>query len=229
MYRMYCDRCNGHPQQNKENVDFLKSKVYLEAVRVAKEKGLPAPPTELPTDRRLDGTPLTSEELRTMQVEREKAKQSYEKHIKQRNESSIYGPAKPKSNRGESPAATSVSDTIMSLCVIDNCDANLRKYVDSCSNIVPDYLRQFFVLSADNSCFPVDVLLDTGALQANFVSEEVADWLIDKSEELGMEVCVVSKEKANERLPLNLGGTGIEITTLGVIACKLKFLNDFQF
>ena len=226
MYRMYCDRCNGHPQQNKENVDFLKSKVYLEAVRVAKEKGLPAPPTELPTDRRLDGTPLTSEELRTMQVEREKAKQSYEKHIKQRNESSIYGPAKPKSNRGESPAATSVSDTIMSLCVIDNCDANLRKYVDSCSNIVPDYLRQFFVLSADNSCFPVDVLLDTGALQANFVSEEVADWLIDKSEELGMEVCVVSKEKANERLPLNLGGTGIEITTLGVIACKLKFLND---
>lgn len=112
-----------------------------------------------------------------------------------------------------------------SLSVINSSNATLRNFVTDSSNEPPDYLRTFFVLAADDTCFPVFCLPDTGALQDNFMSPETAQWLQAKKETIGTQ-CELSLEQSSKKYELDLGGTGITITTSGSIACKLKFLNE---
>ena len=70
------------------------------------------------------------------------------------------------------------------------------------------------------------MLIDTGAEQANFVSQEVAQWLEDNQDEEGIEVCRLDSRKASEQSPIGLGGTNITVSTLGRLTYKLNFVNE---
>jgi hypothetical protein len=79
-----------------------------------------------------------------------------------------------------------------------------------------------FNLTTDNSNFlTVTALIDSGALQDNYVSVDVAGWLLEQEQFL----VNCKKPKCNGK-SVNLGGTSFNKITLGNVAFHCKFLNE---
>ena len=71
----------------------------------------------------------------------------------------------------------------------------------------------------------VQVLPDSGAYGANFVSRRVAAWLHAHD---SCSICVLAPEVALSKAHINLGGTDSTCVTDGVVSCHFKFLNELN-
>ena len=95
------------------------------------------------------------------------------------------------------------------------------------NRITTKYFVQCYVSTNDSNCLPVNVLVDTGALQGNYVSPTVADWL-DKQDLVGKPLCIISKKEARKINSVNLAGTNISTQTLGIRSFNVKFFNEIN-
>lgn len=70
----------------------------------------------------------------------------------------------------------------------------------------------------------VQVLPDSGAFGANYVSRSVAQWIHGER----CNICVLAPEIALSKAEINLGGTNSTCVTEGVVSCHFKFLNELN-
>lgn len=81
-------------------------------------------------------------------------------------------------------------------------------------------------LSTDNiNRLSVQVLVDSGAVTANYVSEDVARWIEDQAVR-STPMCHVSTLERDKLSVVNLGGTASSCNTLGTCSCNFIFLNE---
>jgi hypothetical protein len=79
----------------------------------------------------------------------------------------------------------------------------------------------------DSQYLTVNALIDTGSLQANYVSSRVAEWLRGQ-ELLSPPMCIVSDVDKVRTNVVNLGGTDMQSSTLGCVSFNLNFTNELS-
>jgi hypothetical protein len=86
------------------------------------------------------------------------------------------------------------------------------------------YLHPFYISTNNTNCLLVNVLIDTGAIQNNFVNRRVAAWM-DKQHKLAAPTCTtISKGKSK----VNLGGTNLTSTIYGNVSFSMKYFNEIS-
>jgi hypothetical protein len=79
----------------------------------------------------------------------------------------------------------------------------------------------------DSQHLTVKALIDTGSLQANYLSPRVAEWLRGQ-ELLSQPMCIVSDVDKARTNVFNLGGTDMQSSTLGCVSFNLYFANELS-
>jgi hypothetical protein len=86
------------------------------------------------------------------------------------------------------------------------------------------FLRTCYVSTDGINSLPVNVLFDTGAVQDNYVSTDVASWLLDRT--FINSACVLPVAEATCKSAINLGGTSNNSISLGAVSFHFNFLNE---
>lgn len=97
-------------------------------------------------------------------------------------------------------------------------------HVLSSLNPMSEVLKEFWISLNSENFLTVSTLLDSGAIQDNFISTEMAKLVTGLAS--GSPSCVHSALEATKREQINLGGTSSNNTTLGSIRLNVKFFNE---
>jgi hypothetical protein len=81
------------------------------------------------------------------------------------------------------------------------------------------------VLTNDGASFAVQALVDTGALDENFVSPRVVKWWAEKNQ-VSKDSCKIPADLANSLSRIIMGGTNIVEISTGMVAMHISFLNQ---
>lgn len=195
-----CKQCAGHPDRNqsgpwKESATFRTLRDRLPGLREPQLLG----------NYRANGEPLSE----TQKTEREAQKAALRASAPAKDATS----SKSSSNRRPSgkPGNQRVTkgENLNNLSVTQ-LDTHLVPCTISCNN---------------GKSLTVQALVDTGALDENYASLEVAEWIRQETESGGSN-CVIPEAVANSHAIISLGGSLSTFKAKGVVVCDLTFINE---
>lgn len=191
-----CKNCAGHPDRNVSG-PWMGSSIQKELSAHSF--------TAIHSLRRANGTPLTTSQLEAMAEARKSVQSETSTAPTQQNNNKPSNKrfGKPGNNKGELNTTSSIPDRQHDGLVTAQLtiDTNLTESVF------------------------IQVLLDTGAKDANYISKKVADSI----NSLGSNnSCKLPLNISSSTRRISLGGTDKYLSSSGVIACNFTFFNELN-
>ena len=201
-----CSYCAGHPDRNLTG-KWTESASYTAVSKSIKNSGRRVEHPRLMSNRRADGTPFTAEQ----QAQRAKGLADW----------NAKGAALATEGSNEDQPANSQKPKPVHKGKFSRqkCKTHLNVM-----NISDGFLKRFFISTNDDNFLPVHTLLDSGALQDNFVNPALVQRL--RTNAVGNPTCRMSASEAANSAIVNLGGTDSSSSTLGNITFNVKFFNE---